>query len=232
MQAIIRHKSQPNQPHPAPNMLLLLEHDPPVYTMGRRDSWSDVLKRDNQTQVVQTTRGGAGKTMSGKTERLCAVTWHGPGQLVGYPILDLACFKKSILWYVTSLQEVLVRTLSQMGLQSGTTSDVGVWVGGDKKIAAIGISASRWVTMHGKDDSKPWSDTHLPGFSLNVCNDLSPFESIIPCGLKDKYVTSLTQELQRSVQVDEVIPPLIASFGRVFGADMREDVPARVSLIE
>lgn len=77
------------------------------------------------------------------------VTWHGPGQLVGYPVLDLRQFHKSILWYVEALQQVIIETLAQMGVQGGLTGDVGVWIEGQRKIAALGISASRWITMHG-----------------------------------------------------------------------------------
>jgi lipoate-protein ligase B len=164
---------------------LLVEHDPPVYTVGRQNTEEDFLLpihtlEERGCQVVKTGRGGAG-TLSLSlfpspllTLVVPAVTWHGPGQIVGYPILNLNRYTPSVhappfpallcrlspglkahsfgyqvRWYVHALEEVLVRTLAQFGLKSHTTSDVGVWIDGQRKIAAIGIAVSRWVTMHG-----------------------------------------------------------------------------------
>jgi len=177
------------------NKLLLVEHDPPVYTVGRQHCEDDFLVPIHELQqrgchAFKTGRGGA-------------VTWHGPGQLVGYPILNLSHFNPSVRWYVHALEEVLVRTLSQFGLKSHTTSDVGVWIDGQRKIAAIGVAVSRWVTMH--------------GFALNVCPDLSYYDAIIPCRIRDKEVTSMAKELGRDVTVEQVTPVLLDSFSHVFG---------------
>ncbi|ELR20800.1 lipoyl(octanoyl) transferase [Acanthamoeba castellanii str. Neff] len=164
------------QPTPQ-DTLLLVEHDPPVYTVGRQNTEEDFLLpihtlEERGCQVVKTGRGGA-------------VTWHGPGQIVGYPILNLNRYTPSF------------------GLKSHTTSDVGVWIDGQRKIAAIGIAVSRWVTMH--------------GFALNVCPDLAHYDAIIPCRIRDKEVTSLAKELNRQVSVEEVTPVLLESFRQVFG---------------
>jgi len=185
--------------------LLLVEHNPPVYTTGRKDSDHDLLITEKEieskgAQLIKTNRGGK-------------VTWHGPGQLVVYPILDLADFNKNVTWYVSSLQQVVIETLTGFGIQAHTTADVGVWVEKERKIASVGVSLSRWVTMH--------------GFALNVNNDLSWYKHIIPCGLPDKQVTSMSQELQRNVTVDSVIPILLASFSKVFNRPLELEEPLK-----
>jgi len=180
------------------DVLLLVEHDPPIYTLGRKDTHHDILVdedelRKRNVQILKTTRGGA-------------VTWHGPGQLVGYPILDLSRYRKDVRWYVHSIEDVLVRTLDKAGISASTTSDVGVWIQENRKVAAIGISISRWVTMH--------------GFALNVNNDLSFYDAIVPCGLKEKTVTSISNELKKKITIPQVIPWVLDSFATVFGANL------------
>jgi lipoate-protein ligase B len=177
--------------------LLLLEH-PPMYTLGIRGkeehlllSQARILSRG--AEVIQTDRGGD-------------VTFHGPGQIVGYPILDLRRYGQGPVWYVRALEAVLIDTLSRFGIVAGRSQGrPGVWVG-DAKIAAIGVRVSRAVTTH--------------GFALNVNTDLSYFDHIIPCGLRDATVTS-TQRLTsetfelRAVQ-DEIIDAFAQRFDAVF----------------
>lgn len=182
-----------------PDTLLLLEH-PHVYTMGRRAKDSDVLLDPPQlvqrgVQVIWTDRGGE-------------ATYHGPGQLVGYPILDLHKLDIGPLKYVRSLEEVIIRTLADFGIKTGRIDKLtGVWAG-ESKIAAIGVRISRGVTTH--------------GFALNVCPDVSYFSGIIPCGIKDKSVTSVEHQLGEHVKVKDVIPSVVDHFGHVFGLKMFE----------
>jgi len=161
------------------NTLVLVEH-PSVYTAGKRTQ--DHERPHDGTPVIDVDRGGK-------------ITWHGLGQLVGYPIVRLAK-PTELVGFVREIETALIHTCSELGL---TTTRVegrsGVWVvdsKGERKIAAIGIRVARGVTMH--------------GFALNVEPDLSPFEAIIPCGIEDAAVTSLALELGRSISVDEVLP--------------------------
>lgn len=161
------------------NTLVLVEH-PSVYTAGKRTQ--DHERPHDGTPVIDVDRGGK-------------ITWHGLGQLVGYPIIRLAK-PTELVGFVREIETALIATCSELGL---TTTRVegrsGVWVvdeKGERKIAAIGIRVARGVTMH--------------GFALNVEPDLSPFEAIIPCGIEDAAVTSLAIELGRSISVDEVLP--------------------------
>jgi len=161
------------------NTLVLVEH-PSVYTAGKRTQ--DHERPDDGTPVIDVDRGGK-------------ITWHGLGQLVGYPIIRLAK-PTELVGFVREIETGLIATCSELGL---TTTRVegrsGVWVvdeKGERKIAAIGIRVARGVTMH--------------GFALNVEPDLSPFEAIIPCGIEDAAVTSLAIELGRSISIDEVLP--------------------------
>ena len=177
-----------------PNLLLLLEHIH-VYTLGRRGKASDILAGPGKlaelgVQVHSIDRGGE-------------VTYHGPGQLVGYPIVDLRLWDGGILKYVQMLEQTLISTLAEFGIQ-GESADrpTGVWVG-DAKITAVGVRVSRGVTMH--------------GFALNVNPDLSYFDHIVPCGMPDGLVTSMSRLLTRDVRVDQVIPVLARNFGRYFG---------------
>ena len=155
-----------------PDTLLLLEH-PHVYTLGRNARPENMLVSaellaSRGAQVFHTDRGGD-------------VTYHGPGQLVGYPILDLTQHRRDISWYMRSLEEVFIRTAHDFGIEAGRSPGAaGVWVGNDK-LVAMGVHLSRWVTSH--------------GFALNVNTDLRYFEWIVPCGLHGKGVTSLAKLL-------------------------------------
>ncbi|CAN0389026.1 unnamed protein product [Ectocarpus sp. 8 AP-2014] len=161
-----REESQSQDSH---DVLLMLEH-PPVYTLGRGSSL-DHLRFD------PTDPSSLGGREVRRTERGGEVTWHGPGQVVGYPVLDLNFHKKDLHWYLRQLEEVVIRVLGRYGLEGEReTEHTGVWVGG-AKVAAIGLNASRWVTSH--------------GFALNVNPDLSAFEAIVPCGIQGRPVTRL-----------------------------------------
>ncbi|OVE76829.1 lipoyl(octanoyl) transferase, partial [bacterium E08(2017)] len=150
----------------------------------------DILRKQG-IDVVKTTRGGD-------------VTYHGPGQIVGYPIIDLGKERAKVVWYVQKLEEVILETLDAYGV-TGTTDrkNRGVWVG-DEKVAALGVRISNGITMH--------------GFALNVCPDMSHYMGIVPCGITDKGVTSL-EKLVPSVEMGEVKARLINSFKKVFGYD-------------
>ncbi|MCI0440585.1 MAG: lipoyl(octanoyl) transferase LipB [Chloroflexi bacterium] len=177
-----------------PNILLLLEH-PHVYTLGRRGKQSDILVsleklREIGAEVHHIDRGGE-------------VTYHGPGQLVGYPIVNLRELGTGPLKYVQTLEKALIATLADLGIHSESVDrPTGVWVG-DAKIAAIGVRISRGVTMH--------------GFALNVNPDLSYFDHIVPCGLPGSAVASISRELSRSVSVPEIVPLVERRFGEAFG---------------
>ena len=147
--------------------LLLLEH-PHVFTLGRTARREHLLALPLEVELHTTNRGGD-------------ITYHGPGQLVGYPILDLGAIRKDVVWYVRSLEGALIAALAEFGIAAGRrTGFTGVWVG-ERKIAAIGVHISRWVTSH--------------GFALNVDPDLRYFQLIVPCGIHDCGVTSIAQVL-------------------------------------
>ena len=179
--------------------LLLTEHDP-VYTIGKTGDENHLLANDLELEkrgvaVHQTDRGGD-------------ITYHGPGQIVGYPILDLHGYYLDLHRYLRDLEEVIIRTLASYGVKGTRMPDyTGVWVGNDK-ICAIGIKTSRWITMH--------------GFAFNVNTDLSFFERIIPCGIFEKGVTSLRDVLGTEITLEEVSVVLVHEFGEVFGVDVRE----------
>ncbi len=177
------------------DVLILLEH-PPVYTLGQGASL-DFLKFDidkNDFEIYRVERGGE-------------VTYHCPGQLVGYPILNLRYYRQDLHWYLRQLEEVLVRVLAVYGLKGDRINGLtGVWVEGIK-VGAIGIKVSRWVTMH--------------GFALNVCPDLKGFEQIVPCGIADKSVGSMKQWIP-GINVDEVRAQVCVAFAEVFGVDFVE----------
>jgi lipoyl(octanoyl) transferase len=180
-----------------PDTLLLLEH-PHVYTLGRNARKEHLLVSQDLlatmgAQVFETNRGGD-------------ITYHGPGQLVGYPILDLARHRRDVAWYVRSLEEVFIRVAAHFDIQAHRLNGAtGVWVG-DEKLVAIGVHISRWVTSH--------------GFAFNVNADLRYFGYIVPCGLRDKGVTSLAKLLGRAVEIEVVTRRVIEEFGRVFGFEM------------
>lgn len=177
------------------DVLLLMEH-PPVYTLGQGASL-DFLKfnpKEVNWEVHRIERGGE-------------VTYHCPGQLVGYPILNLRYYQQDLHWYLRQLEAVLIEVLAVYGLKGDReTGMTGVWLEGCK-VAAIGIKVSRWITMH--------------GFSLNVCPDLSGFKHIVPCGIADKPVGSLAQFIP-DITVDQVRPVVIAKFAEVFSVSYRD----------
>ena len=177
-----------------PDTLLLLEHDP-VFTLGRSARTENVLLpaealRARGFGVVEAGRGGD-------------VTYHGPGQVVGYPILHLGPGRQDVHRYVRDLEEVLIRACADHGITAGRVAGrTGAWVG-DEKIGAIGVRIARWVTSH--------------GFALNVTNDLAPFSLIVPCGIRDGSVTSLERLLARPVPLEAVLDGLARHVADVFG---------------
>jgi lipoyl(octanoyl) transferase len=182
--------------------LLLLEH-PPVITLGRNARREDVL--------FDAARLGAPGMSVERTNRGGQVTYHGPGQLVGYPILNLSPDRRDVGRYLRDLEEVLIRTLGRFGVAAGRAYGLtGVWAG-EEKIASIGVHLSRWVTTH--------------GFALNVSTDLSHFALIVPCGIRTRGVTSMERILRRRVGLEEVAAALVPEFGTVFGRSM-SDGPA------
>lgn len=175
--------------------LLTVRHDPPVITMGSSARREHVLATPEQLarrrMEVQEVRRGGGAAL------------HGPGQLVGYPILRLDLHGRDVRAYLRDLEEVLIRLLGTFGISARRVNGLtGVWVG-DEKIAAIGVAARRWVTYH--------------GFSLNVSADLSDYDLIVPCGLEGRRLTSIERCLGRSVSAHQVQRPLLEGFGEVFG---------------
>jgi lipoyl(octanoyl) transferase len=183
------------------DQLLLLEH-PHVVTLGRNGHRENLLASD---EVL----ARSGVTFY-PTDRGGDITYHGPGQLIGYPILDLREWKRDVAAYVRSIEEVLIRTLADFGIDAGRIPTLtGVWVDG-RKIAAIGVHISRWVTSH--------------GFALNVSTDLSYFQYIVPCGLT-KPVTSMAA-LGVRASLEEVGYILTAHFGRVFDCQLPLTAPA------
>lgn len=166
--------------------LFLLQH-PSIYTLGRR-STLDNLKFDH-AEAEKGTRDGNNFDII-RVERGGEVTWHGPGQLVGYPIFDLTKHKKDLHWFLRNIEQCIINTLGKYGAAcSRDDAGTGVWVG-DSKVAAIGLSASKWITMH--------------GFSINVQPDLKFFENIVPCGIENKSVTSLGKLMSEgSIPMDE-----------------------------
>jgi len=191
--------------------VLLLEHRP-VFTLGRSAKKQHVLAPAEVLEargfaVHEVGRGGD-------------VTYHGPGQLVVYPIIDLKPDRKDVRKYVWSLEETMLRTCADFGLHAARVAGLnGAWIE-DRKVGAVGVRISRWVTMH--------------GLALNVSTDLSHFDLIVPCGIQDKAVTSLAAELDRPVQVEDVMEPLATHFAALYDADpeWRESLPAGISLSE
>ena len=180
------------------DILLLTEHEH-VYTLGKSADDNHLLASQEElkisgTDVFQIDRGGD-------------ITYHGPGQIVGYPIIDLNNYYLDIHRYLRSLEEVVIHTLSAFGIMAGREKDMtGVWVN-NEKIAAIGVKVSRWVTMH--------------GFALNVNTDLSKFERIIPCGIFHKGVTSMQRVLGREIQFEAVKKVIANSFAEVFNRQIK-----------
>lgn len=169
--------------------LILVEHEP-VYTIGRNADRANLLPdHPKDVNIYQVERGGD-------------ITYHGPGQLVGYPIMDLHNYRLSVSWYIHSLEEVLIRTLADFGIVGERRPKyIGVWVN-DEKVAALGVRLSRWVSMH--------------GFALNVDTDLKYFNSIVPCGMAQFGVTTMSSLLKCEISIDEVKPILINHFLGLF----------------
>ena len=169
--------------------LILVEHDP-VYTLGKNSNENHLLQsRDESVDVFNIERGGD-------------ITFHGPGQLVGYPILDLSNYKKSVSWYMRTLEQIIIDTVYEFGIEAKRIEGLtGVWVG-DEKIAALGVRIRRWVTMH--------------GFSINVNTDLTFYDGIIPCGIFDHGITSMEQLLCRPQDMEKVKKVVRSKFGYYF----------------
>jgi len=181
-----------------PNYFLFVEH-PHVYTLGKSGDMSNLLL--NEEQLTQ-----KGATFY-KINRGGDITYHGPGQLVGYPILDLDNFFTDIHKYLRFLEEVIIKTLAEYGIKSERSEgETGVWldVGTPfaRKICALGVRTSRWVTMH--------------GFALNVNANLGYFDNIIPCGIKGKAVTSMEAELGKQIPLEEVKAKILTNFKELF----------------
>ncbi len=187
--------------------LLLVEH-PPVYTLGKSGKISNLLfteeeRKERNIEFFHINRGGD-------------ITFHGPGQVVGYPIVDLEKMKPDLGWYLRSLEEVIILTLADYGISGGRSKgETGVWLDADipgkaRKICALGIKCSRWITMH--------------GFAFNVNTDIGYFEGIVPCGIENKQVTSLQKELASVISMAEVKELLKKHFEQVFGCKLVTEV--------
>jgi len=185
------------------DVLIFCEH-PHVITQGRNGKREHLLAsesvlRQKGVEFFETSRGGD-------------VTYHGPGQIVAYPILNLGAIRRDVVWYVRQLEETMIRTTAEFGIAAGREAGkTGVWVGEGKaaeKLAAIGVHISRWVTSH--------------GLAYNVSTDLRNFDLIVPCGIADRKATSLEKLLGRSVKLDEVKPKLAAHLSEIFGLELRQ----------
>ncbi len=193
------------------DVLLFCEH-PPVITQGRNGKREHVLAGENVlrqkgVEFFETSRGGD-------------VTYHGPGQIVVYPILNLGAIRRDVVWYVRMLEEAMIRATAEFGITAGREAGkTGVWVGEGKtseKLAAIGIHISRWVTSH--------------GLAYNVATDLRNFDLIVPCGIVDRKPTSLEKLLGRRVELQEVKPKLATHLGEIFGLELQQ--VSRAELLE
>jgi len=193
------------------DVLLLCEH-PHVITLGRSGKRENLLAsehvlRQKGVEFHDTDRGGD-------------VTYHGPGQIVGYPILNLGAIRRDVVWYVRMLEEAMIRATAEFGVTAErVTGKTGIWVragNSEEKLAAIGVRISRWVTSH--------------GFAYNVSTDLRNFELIVPCGIADRKATSLEKLLGRSVEEKEVAPRIAKHLGEVLGLEMKE--ASRKELLE
>jgi lipoyl(octanoyl) transferase len=192
------------------DVLLLCEH-PHVITLGRNGKREHLLAseqvlRQKGVEFHASDRGGD-------------ITYHGPGQLVGYPILNLSAIRKDVVWYVRMLEEVMIRATAEFGINAErVTGKTGIWVQGtsdsnapgltEEKLGAIGVHISRWVTSH--------------GFAYNLSTDLRYFDLIVPCGISGRKATSLEKILGRAVTRKELVQPVVRNFGEVFGLEMRE----------
>jgi lipoyl(octanoyl) transferase len=193
------------------DVLLFCEH-PHVITLGRSCNRANLLASENVlrqkgVEFFATTRGGD-------------ITYHGPGQIVGYPILNLAAIRRDVVWYVRTLEDAMIRVTTGLGIESHRlVGKTGLWVGetgAEEKLAAIGVHISRWVTSH--------------GFAYNVATDLRYFEMIVPCGIADRKATSLEKLLGRRVLLEEIRPLLAKHVCEVFGLTIRTAEPAGLFL--
>src|SRR6266404_3130323 len=197
-----------------PDVLLLCEH-PHVITLGRNGKLANLRASDHvldqmEVSFFETDRGGD-------------ITYHGPGQIVGYPIVNLAEIRRDVAWYMRSLEEAMIRATAEFGIPSRRVAGrTGVWVDapaesrGEEKLAAIGVHLSRWVTSH--------------GLAYNVSTDLRYFDLIVPCGIAGKRATSLEKLLGRRVDAKEAEPKLARHLGEVFGLELLE--VSRAELME
>ncbi len=185
------------------DLLLLCEH-PHVITQGRNGKRehllvSDHVLRQKGVEYYETGRGGD-------------ITYHGPGQIVGYPILNLGTIRRDVVWYVRTLEEAMIRATAEFGITAERIAGkTGIWVrtgNTEEKLAAIGVHISRWVTSH--------------GFAYNVSTDLRNFELIVPCGIADRKATALEKLLGRNIEQKEVAPRIAKHLGELFGLEMRE----------
>ena len=193
------------------DVLLLCEH-PHVITQGRNGKREHLLAsehvlRQKGVEFYSTDRGGD-------------ITYHGPGQIVGYPILNLGAIRRDVVWYVRMLEEAMIRATSEFGITAERVAGkTGIWAGdsgAEEKLAAIGVHISRWVTSH--------------GFAYNVATDLRYFDLIVPCGIADRKATSLEKLLGHSVKREEIAPRIAEHLGEVFG--LRLKATSRTELLE
>jgi lipoyl(octanoyl) transferase len=193
------------------DMLLLCEH-PHVITLGRSGKRENLLVSEHVlkqkgVEFHASDRGGD-------------ITYHGPGQIVGYPIVNLGAIRRDVVWYVRMLEEAMIRATAEFGIVAErVVGKTGIWVGNggaEEKLAAIGVHISRWVTSH--------------GFAYNVSTDLRNFELIVPCGIAERKATSLEKLLGRKVEAKEVAPRIAKHLGELLGLEMRE--ASRKELLE
>jgi len=193
------------------DVFLLCEH-PHVITQGRNGKREHLLVSENVLrqkglEYYETSRGGD-------------ITYHGPGQIVGYPILNLSAIRRDVVWYVRTLEEAMIRATAEFGIAAERVAGkTGIWVRAgntEEKLAAIGVHISRWVTSH--------------GFAYNVSTDLRNFDLIVPCGIADRKATSLEKLLGRQVEQKEVAPRIAKHLGELLGLEMRES--SRAELLE
>ena len=198
----IHNRENPENLKPTDNHLLFVEH-PHVYTLGKSGHESNLLANENKLKEINATYV--------KVNRGGDITYHGFGQVVGYPVLDLENFYTDIHRYMRDLEEVIIRTIAEYGLKGERSpGETGVWFDVGKpyarKICALGVKASRWITIH--------------GFALNVNTDMRYFDYIIPCGISDKQVTSMKRELERDVDYEEVKQKIKKHFADVFECEL------------
>ncbi|MBC7654760.1 MAG: lipoyl(octanoyl) transferase LipB [Oligoflexus sp.] len=194
-----KNRNEPENLTQTENFLIFVEH-PHVYTLGKSGKPENLLLNEHQLKEKHATYY--------KINRGGDITYHGPGQIVGYPILDLDHFFTDIHLYLRTLEEAVILTLKDYGIEAGRYAGyTGVWIDGDnekaRKICAMGVRCSRWVTMH--------------GFAFNVNTDLDYFKNIVPCGIDDKDVTSMQRELGKKVDIQEVKENLKKHISVLFG---------------